>query len=1012
MKHKFYLFSLLLFSSISLQATVYNGTCGTNLTWTVNTGTGTLTISGSGNMYNYENSSAPWFSYRESITSVSIGNSVTSIGEYAFCGCDGFTSITIPNSVTSIGSCAFYSCRGLTNVTIPSSITSLGSSVFIYSYNISSIVVEANNTKYDSRSNCNAIIESATNKLIVGCRSTVIPHSVTSIGECAFSNCTRLTSINIPDNVTSIGNNAFFGCDNLESVNIGYRVKSIGDWAFTSCGFSSITIPSSVTSIGERAFSNTKLTSITIPSSVTSIGSWVFANCNYLRSASISYGITAISSNAFYECSKLSSVSLPYGLTNIGVGAFWKCSSLTSINIPGTVTNIGGSAFYGCSGLASITIPNSVTEIGGAAFFDCTGLAFVICYATTPPTIGNNVFYGMNSTTPLYVRSASLTTYSSTSSWSETFINILAVTSFGSCGDNLNWVLGSNGILIISGKGVMDSYDGYEDEYSPWSGYNNDITSVVISEGVTSIGQEAFAGCSGLTSVTIPSSLANVGSWAFSNCSGLTAVHISNLTAWCNIEFINEYSNPLYNAHHLFLSGSEITSLVIPNGKTTIRDYSFIGCTGLSSVTIPSSITSIGRYAFSFCSGLTSLTFPNSVINIEYSAFNACTGLISVIIPNSVSSIGYYAFEGCNNLTAVHITDLASWCNIAFSDNSANPLNYAHHLYLNSSEITQLTIPESVTAISSFSFSGCTGLTSITIHDNVTSIGNSTFYGCTGLTSIIIPNSVTIVGKDAFSYCSNLSSVTCYSSTPPSSNYYSYSSYSVFYKISNEAVLYVLSEGISAYTANARWNVFADIRPISKTATIGATGWTTFSCEAPLDLSGMTASTGTPEAYYAYNAAGSTVNLRSTTATVPAGEGLMLKGDNGATITIPVASSGTSIEGNKLVGCPSGATITSATPNYANIYVLANNNGTAQFENVKNYVDAHSSLSIGAGKAYLNLAGISLAPDALRFELEENNATQLEALAENENVVKFFQNGQLYILRDGITYDTMGRIVR
>ena len=173
----------------------------------------------------------------------------------------------------------------------------------------------------------------------------------------------------------------------------------------------------------------------------------------------------------------------------------------------------------------------------------------------------------------------------------------------------------------------------------------------------------------------------------------------------------------------------------------------------------------------------------------------------------------------------------------------------------------------------------------------------------------------------------------------------------------------------------------------------------------------MTASTGTPEAYYAYNAAGSTVNLRLTDATIPAGEGLMLKGDNGATITIPVAASGTSIEGNKLVGCPSGATITTSTPNYANIYVLANNEGTAQFENVQSYVTSHD-LSIGAGKAYLNLAGMSLAPDALRLDFEENNATQLEALAENENVVKFFQNGQLYILRDGITYDTMGRIVR
>ena len=168
-----------------------------------------------------------------------------------------------------------------------------------------------------------------------------------------------------------------------------------------------------------------------------------------------------------------------------------------------------------------------------------------------------------------------------------------------------------------------------------------------ISHSVTSIGSSAFWSCSGLTSVTIPNSVTSIGERAFQNCYSLTSVHISDIAAWCNIDFAESYSNPLDYAHHLYLNGEEVKDLVIPNSVTSIGDYAFYDCSGLTSVTISNSVESIGDRAFYYCSGLTSVTIPNSVTSIGGDAFYGCSGLTSVTIPNSVTSIGEYTFSSC-----------------------------------------------------------------------------------------------------------------------------------------------------------------------------------------------------------------------------------------------------------------------------------------------------------------------------------------------------------------------------
>ena len=469
----------------------------------------------------------------------------------------------------------------------------------------------------------------------------------------------RQREVIVPNGVTSIGRWAFYGCSGLTSITIPNGVTSIGENAFNSCsGLTSITIPNGVTSIGENAFDGCSgLTSITLPNSVKSIG-----DC------------------AFSGCSGLTNITIPNRVARIGFAAFSGCSGLTSISIPNSVTSIEKYAFSGCSGLASIMLPDSVMSIEYSAFSGCSGLASIVVNE------GNTRYY-----------------------------------SAGNC-----IIEKKKGRLVLGCKSSTIPADG----------------------SVTSIGEHAFSGCSGLTSITIPDSVTSIESFAFSGCSGLTNI------------IVNEGNTRYYSAGNCIIEkkkgrlvlGCKSSTIPADGSVTSIGEHAFSGCSGLTSITIPDSVTSIESFAFSGCSGLTNI-IVNEGNTRYYSAGNCIIekekgrlvlGCKSSTIPvdGSVKSIGNSAFSGCSGLASITIpssvTSIGGWA------------------FYNCSGLANMTIPNSVTSIGDFAFADCNGLTSITIPDSVTSIGKHEFSRCSGLTSITIPNSVTSIGDFVFSGCSSL----------------------------------------------------------------------------------------------------------------------------------------------------------------------------------------------------------------------------------------------------------------
>ena len=623
MKHKLFTFLLVLATSVGTYA--QSGTCGDNLTWRLTNGV--LTISGTGSMNTYQMYiHAPWYNYRQNITSVVIDSGITSIGSYAFEGCSGLTSVTIPNSVTSIGNNAFYGCSGLTSVTIPYSVTSVGN----YAFDGCTSLPVYDNIRYAD----NYLIEAVDKTLT----TYVINDGTKWIGSYAFSGCTNLTFIGIPYNTISIGEGAFYNCAGLTDVALGDNVTSIGYCAFYKC---------------------TSLASIEIPNSVTSIGTSAFSECHNLISATIGTGVASIGNQAFYNCYNLTTVNIPNSVTYINGNPFSGCTSLPVIDnvryadtylvevVDKTVSScsivegtkwIGDYAFYDCTSLASIEIPNSVTNIGSSAFSGCTGLTSV---SINSDSIVSKVYYSNSNLSTIFGRQVN---------------EYIIGNSVMSIGDFAFY--GCNGLTSVTIPNSVTSIGVNAFQYC------SNLTSVIIPNSVTGIGSGAFSNCTSLASVEIPNSVTSIGSGAFSNCTSLPVIDNVRYADTYLVEVVDKtvsscsiVDGTKWIGDRAFSSCYDLISVSIPNTVTNIGERAFSGCYDLTSATIPNSVTSIEDYAFFYCSSLTAIEIPNSVTNVGNFAFSSCTSLASVEIPNSVTSIGEGAFYNCAGLTSVDVPE-------------------------------------------------------------------------------------------------------------------------------------------------------------------------------------------------------------------------------------------------------------------------------------------------------------------------------------------------------------------
>lgn len=603
------------------------------------------------------------------------------------------------------------------------------------------------------------------------------------------------------------------------------------------------------------------------------------------------YSVTSIGLSAFEDCSSLTIVSIPSTVTSIGAVSFSNCSSLTVLTIPNSVISIGGAAFSKCSSLTSVNIPNSVTSIEGNAFQRCIGLTSITCEAESAPSLGGDVFEGVDKSIPLYVPSESIAAYQAAEGWSE-FTNIQAISdgasgiiASGTCGaegSNLTWELSDGGLLTISGTGAMASYD-YDGcsgnvNNSPWYDYKESILSVVIENGVTNIGQGAFAQCSNVTSIDIPVSVTGISNDAFVNC-------------------------------------SELTTAPIGEGVVTIEWNAYEMCTGITSVTIPASVQTIGSWAFVHCSqswagcngfipggngdpgdsggfhapkrakkagdcgDITIITsYATTPPTLGQDAFNGTDVNIPVYVPSS-SVAAYQAADGWSAFTNIQSIDGGGdqpytgkveidglYYNLdgstltaeVTSENSIDPhwsttittadipasVTYNNTTYSVTSigelafvdcyDLTSVIIPSSITSIGESAFAYCSSLTSIDIPSSVISIGEVAFGHCSSLTTIDIPSSVTSIGVEAFSECSGLTSITCRAVNAPELGD------DVFGGVDKSIPLYVPSESIEAYQAASGWSDFTNIKAIPSgggevqiAMAVAANQWT-FICLPPL----------------------------------------------------------------------------------------------------------------------------------------------------------------------------------
>ena len=730
----------------------------------------------------------------------SIPEDAVKIGDDAFSGCVGLTSITIPESVSSIGSCAFLNCSGLTSITIPNRVTYIGGAVFSGCSGLSSIIVEKDNTRYDSRNDCNAIIDKKNNTLLSGCMNTVIPEDVVKIGNTAFSGCCGLTSLDIPNSITSIESYAFSGCTGLPSLYISMNVSYIAETAFEGCtGISSIIVDPNNSIYDSRDNCNAIVK-----------GNMLILACD---NTVLPLNVTSFSWYAFCNCS---TVEIPDGVESMPYNLFYNCPHLKLIKIPKSVKSIEPSSINECNNLKTIIFEDGEDELK----FTNTYISepeWIIGCSLDSLYIGRNINYKFTKSNQTY-------DYYSPFRNNET----LRVVKFNSNIIDLqnNYFSGCTNLTSVYLPDNLKSIG--SGAFSRCSS----LQSIEFNSNLDSISYSAFYGCSSLKKIVIPSNVRTIGSNAFANtnlseliieeddkdidmieagsekyiCSGASIDYVYWGRNGAAINYKKIKHLVLGNINHFSKVGANIGPFSYYKGCDTINVLSIRSSSDTLHFVVDEKVNysqwtynytlpfkdihidsvycdrvidvydsyNTGRtfYPFEGVNSSFKLAIGNSITDISNNMFAGCK-IPSVLIPKNINRIGLTAFYGCSTLSKLIIEDSMEPINIEDGNTFyACPLknmyigrniNYPSNnspFKSHKEGVESLIIGENVTEIGIEEFYGLKNLTSIALPNSLKKIGSMAFYGCDGLTELAIPSSVNEIGQQAFDLCRGLKTLT------------------------------------------------------------------------------------------------------------------------------------------------------------------------------------------------------------------------------------------------------------